>query len=235
MKRSKLKIPVLFYIFLMSGILSVFFFTCALANESEERKFRRQVTLQAILGKKVILNIDGGRQLLSLGEPALQGVRVLRIYSDYIDVEVDGQQRKLVLGSKDTVISPFKERQSVMVSIPRDTQGMYTTVGSINGLTVDFLVDTGATTISMNSAHAQRLGIDYRLQGKKTVIQTASGVTEGYLVNLEKAAVGEISLNNVAAVVIEGQFPQHVLLGMSFLGQVEIQRSAGLMRLKKSF
>lgn len=111
---------------------------------------------------------------------------------------------------------------------------MYTTVGSINGLPVSFLVDTGATTIAMNVVDARRLAVNYRFKGVEARVSTASGLAKAYRVSLDKVTVGEISLRNVKAVVIDGLFPKQVLLGMSFLGQLEIQRSAGMMQLKQN-
>jgi aspartyl protease family protein len=131
------------------------------------------------------------------------------------------------------VAAPYKQRAHSEVTIVRNAAGMYTTVGSINSLPVDFLVDTGASVIAMNAGHARRLGIDFRLSGQPTMVGTASGITQAYRVILDTVSVGEISARQVPAVVIDGAFPVQVLLGMSFLGQVEIQREGALMRLKK--
>ncbi len=60
------------------------------------------------------------------------------------------------------------------VQIWRNTQGMYATTGSINGLPVSLLVDTGATQVAMNAAQARHLGIDYRVIGVPAAITTAS-------------------------------------------------------------
>lgn len=195
----------------------------------------RQVVLEAVLGNKAILSIDGKRQLLSAGKSSKEGVRVLRISPEVVDVMVDGQQRKLRLGDNNVVTNRFKQRKNTVVTISRGANGMYSTVGSINGLTVSFLVDTGATTIAMNAGHARRLAIDYRVIGEPTFVGTASGVTRAYRVNLDTVTVGGISMRNIPAVVMDGKFPAQVLLGMSFLGQLEIQRDGAVMRLKKKF
>jgi aspartyl protease family protein len=60
------------------------------------------------------------------------------------------------------------------------TNGMYLTPGSVNGFSVDFLVDTGASTIALNIATAQRLGLDY-LNGQKIGVKTASGISAALL------------------------------------------------------
>ena len=159
----------------------------------------------------------------------------MKISDDEVLVEVDGQQRNLKLGSHDAVMAPFKERESVMVTIPRDQRGMYFTIGSINGLPVKFLVDTGATTVAMNSVHARRLAVNYRMEGQETTVSTASGLARAYRVRLDKVTVGEITLHNVVGVVLEGGFPEEVLLGMSFLGQLEMKRDAGVLHLRQKF
>lgn len=215
--------------------LTVFSLSCSAAGDIDERKIRRQVELQGILGNKVILSIDGERHMLTIGQAPNQGVRLLSITGDSVNIDVDGIQRKLLLGGNDTVTAPFKERKSALVSIARDPRGMYTTVGSINGLPVSFLVDTGATMIAMNSGHARRLAVNYRMEGVETAVGTASGIVKGYRVKLDKVTVGEITLRNVMAVVVDGRFPVRVLLGMSFLGELEIQRNAGVMHLKQNF
>ena len=189
--------------------------------------------LQGILGSKAVLSIDGNRELLSAGQYSAEGIKVLSVESNTVEVEIDGKHRRLRMGEVDAVATPFKERKSVTVSISPDQQGMYATVGSINGMSVNFLVDTGATTIAMNGIEAKRLGIDYRYKGKQTIVGTASSVSKAYRVMLDTVSVGGITLNNITAVIMEGQFPVQILLGMSFLGQLEIQHQGSIMHLKK--
>ena len=117
----------------------------------------------------------------------------------------------------------------------RNTEGMYTTVGSINGLPVPFLVDTGATRVAINANEARRLGIDYRVTGTPSSVTTASGVERAWAVTLERVSVGELELRNVGAVVLEGALPQQALLGMSFLGRLEISSDGRRMTLRKKY
>ena len=187
------------------------------------------------MGNKVLLSIDGSRMLRSREDGVRDGVRVINITADNVEVEVDGRRRQLHLGSHDTVSTPFKERSHEIVTITRNNHGMYTTVGSINSLPVSFLVDTGASSIAMNAAHARRLGLAYDIKGEPTLVSTASGITKAYAIRLDTVSVGTIQLRNVQAVVIEGGFPTEVLLGMSFLGQLEIQRDGATMRLKQKY
>lgn len=206
-----------------------------LVEKQDDRQLARQAALQGILGKKALLMVDGERLILSVGQAEKSGVRVLRIEADLVEVSIDGKRRELRLGDSHTVTSPYKERKSVEATVFRDKRGMYSTIGSINGLPVNFLVDTGASTVAMNKQHAKRLAIDFRVIGQPTMVGTASGVTKAYRVTLDKVSVGGITLRNVAAVVMDGNFPVQILLGMTFLGQLEILREGGMLHLKKTF
>jgi aspartyl protease family protein len=207
----------------------------AAAPAADERPPSRQVVLQGVLGNKALLSVDGKRLMLSPKDPPQQGIRVLRLGTDTVQVEIEGKVRQLRLGDSHVVTAPYKPRHSTSVSIPRGAGGMYSTVGSINGLPVAFLVDTGASIMAMNAGQAKRLGIDYRVVGEPTFVGTASGVSKAYRVTLDTVTVGEIKQHNISAVVIEGQHPLQVLLGMSFLGRLEIQHDGNLIRLKQKF
>jgi len=215
------------------GMLSTFSMLCV-ADSKGDIKLPRQVVLQGILGSKALLLVDGKRIMLAVGQAKKSGIRVLRIAPEHVEVSIDGLPRRLRLGDSNAVTTPFKTRKFVMVTIPRDKHGMYSTVGSINGLPVGFLVDTGATTIAMNAQQATRLGIDFRVIGEPTFVGTASGVTKAYRVTLKVVSVGDITLRNIVAVVIDGGFPVQVLLGMSFLSQLEMRHEGELLRLKKT-
>jgi len=205
------------------------------AEPKNEHKPARQIVLQGILGNKALMLVDGQRQMMSVRDAAKQGVRVLRIAEEQVDVEVDGQRRRLRLGDSYSVTGQYKVRESTEAIITKNNTGMYSTVGSINGLPVSFLVDTGATSVAMSARHARRLAIDFRVTGEPTFVGTASGVSEAYRVMLDKVTVGDITQRNVRAVVIDGNYPVQVLLGMSFLGQLEIRRDGNIMRLKQKF
>ena len=67
------------------------------------------------------------------------------------------------------------------------------------------------------------------------MVATASGMSKAYRITLDTISVGEIRLHNIEAMVIEGNFPVHVLLGMSFLGNLDIHREGQLMKIKKTW
>jgi aspartyl protease family protein len=221
----------------ISGLLAILAMFLLLDMQlvcADDKPKHRQVILEGVLGKKAVFSIDGNRTLLSSGERK-DGVVVLDIQTNSASVEIDGKRRKLRIGDSGVVAVPYKQQQNAVVTVAPDNHGMYTSVGSINGLPVSFLVDTGATSIAMNVSQARRLGIEFRLDGTKIMVSTASGMSKAYRVVLDTVSLGSITLHRIPAVVIEGAFPVQTLLGMSFLGQLDIHREGGIMRIKKKY
>jgi aspartyl protease family protein len=90
--------------------------------------------------------------------------------------------------------------------------------GSIDGAPVTFMVDTGASMIALDTATAERLGIDTGGLAYRADIMTANGVARAAMVRLDEVRVGGIERRNVQAAITEGRLlGGTVLLGMSFL------------------
>jgi len=105
------------------------------------------------------------------------------------------------------------------VVLERNAQGHYVAGGLINGYPVTFLLDTGATDVAIPEALADRLRLQRRRGG---VSQTANGSVAVWLTVLDEVALGNIRLNGVRASIVPSmQAGSHVLLGMSFLKQLE--------------
>jgi len=183
---------------------------------------------------RAVFFVEGTRRTLAVGETSPEGVTLLAADSETAVFEVDGRK---ITGTLDgRVFAGNRKAPAVKeVQIWRNPIGMYTTIGSINGLPVAFLVDTGATQVAMNADQARRLGIDYRVAGTPSTIATASGVERAYAVMLDTVKVGDISLRNVEGVVLEGAQPPQVLLGMSYLGRLEISNDGHQMTLRKKY
>ncbi len=105
------------------------------------------------------------------------------------------------------------------------------TFGNINGRSVRFLVDTGASAIAMNAEQAKHLGIRYDKVGVRGSVSTASGFVDAYRVRLKSVSVGRITETNVEAFVIDGNHPGPILLGMTFLSRLSVEHSGNAMTL----
>ncbi len=191
-----------------------------------------KISVNGLFKDKAILVIDGKQRLIRAGETSPEGVKLIESNSKRAVIEIDGVQSSHALGSH--IGGGFTAPESRSVHI-YPTRGMYTVVGSINGYPVNFVVDTGASAVSMNSRVARRLGIDYAVEGKPGLSQTASGIVKIFIVRLKRVKVGDIELTNVEGSVHEGDFPSEVLLGMSFLGRLEMVREDGVLELKKKY
>ena len=112
------------------------------------------------------------------------------------------------------------------VVLDQNRAGHYVATGAINGMDVTFLLDTGATDVSMPFEVAQRLGLQ---GGVPTRVRTAAGVVTTYAVMLDRVTVGDIVRRRVRAHVNPHMPGDEVLLGMSFLRHLElIQRDRAL-------
>ena len=192
-----------------------------------------EVIVQALFSGKAMLKIDGVNRMLADGQTSPEGVKLVSANSREAVIEIDGKQDVYEPGS--AITTTYTKREKVEVRINSDTKGMYQTAGSINGIPVSFLVDTGASLVAMNSHHAKKLGIDFRVVGTESLAATASDVVKAYRVKLNTVTVGEVKLQNVEAMVMEGELPPNILLGMSFLGRVEMTNDQGMLKLKQKF
>lgn len=193
----------------------------------------QEITVLGLFTGKVVLNIDGERRVLAIGERSPEGVRLLAADSDGAELEVGGKRQRYSLGMH--IGSNYQAAQKAEVQIWPDASGMFMTSGTINGYTVEFMVDTGATLVSINGEQARRLGIDYRREGKPALVETASGRERAYQVLLDSVSVGALKIHNVPAVVLDGNLPSTILLGMSFLGRMEMERRSGALVLIKKW
>ncbi|WP_410017187.1 TIGR02281 family clan AA aspartic protease [Pseudomonas sp. 5P_3.1_Bac2] len=165
-----------------------------------------------------VLNVDGQRKLVKVGQSGPGGVQVVSADSRGAVLRVNGVERSYGLSREYS--EGFAETQKTGLSVAKGQGGHYWVAGSINEQMVHFMVDTGATAIAMNEDQARRLGLDYRVSGQPMQVSTASGVAQGWRVTLAQVKVGDIEVLGVDAVVVAGSFPSETLLGMSFLNRV---------------
>lgn len=177
-----------------------------------------------------VLNVDGQRKLVRVGQTGPGGVQVVSADPTGAVLRVEGVERHYPLSRE--LSGGYAEPERKQLSIAKGQGGHYWVAGSINGHPVQFLVDTGATSVAINENQARRLGIDYRFNGKQVVVGTASGTAKAWRVHLNSVKVGAINVMGVEAVVVEGSSPTEALLGMSFLGRVSWREDQGLLRLE---
>jgi aspartyl protease family protein len=191
------------------------------------------VSVVALFPGKAVLIVDKGKpRTLRAGE-TYAGVKLISSSSDEAVVAINGKQQRLRIG--EGVYSALSvQNEHATIALTPDQNGHFVSSGSINGASVRFLVDTGATMVSMNVDEARRAGVNY-LAGQQGVSQTANGVTPIYRVKLAQVTLGDITLRDIDGVVHENSALPMVLLGMSFLGKLEIRRDGDSLILSKRY
>lgn len=190
-----------------------------------------EVNVVGLFPNKAVVQIDGGKlQTLSVGQKTIEGVVLVSVERDGATFDIQGRRMTLGLG-----LARMKASTSAAsVMMTADGRGHFVTTGQVNGTPIRFSVDTGATFISLPAGEARRLGLDYR-KGPKTMMNTANGAALAYRVKLDTVQVGDITLNSVDAVVMEGDGLPVALLGMSFLNRTDIRREGEIMTLTKRY
>lgn len=115
------------------------------------------------------------------------------------------------------------------VVLQRGPDGHYRAEAIINGQTVDVLVDTGATGVAISQKVADRLGISSR---KAIRTSTANGDSVAFVTRLDSVKLGGVEARDVAAMISPG-LDGDVLLGMSFLGRMDVRLFQGSMTIKQ--
>ena len=191
----------------------------------------QSVSYSGSMGDRALLVIDGTPRTLAVG--ATQGtVRLVSVNANAVVVEVKGQRQTLPLGGSPVSLGGANSAGGgTQIVLTAGLGGHFTTGGSINGRAVEFVVDTGATTISMGEADADRIGLKYTNNPRYTG-GTANGNVAVYKASLDVVRVGDVQVYNVEAVVLPQQMP-FILLGNSFLTRFQMKRENDRMTLDK--
>ncbi|WP_415846258.1 TIGR02281 family clan AA aspartic protease [Stutzerimonas zhaodongensis] len=208
----------------------VLLLACALSLVSFALTAAPRVQVVGLFPGAVVMNVDGQRKMVRVGQAGPGGVEVVSVDGTGAVLRVEGVERRYGLSRELSV--GFAEPERRQVSIAQGQGGHYWVAGSINGQPVQFLVDTGATSVAINENQARRLGVDYRVDGRQIVVGTASGTAKAWRVNLNSVKVGAIDVLGVEAVVVEGGSPTDALLGMSFLSRVSWREDQGVLKLE---
>ena len=194
----------------------------------------QSVALSGVAGGKALVVVDGAPpRFLSVGQ-SLGGVKLLSLDGDAATVEVDGKRENLRVGG--APVSVGKGRAGGggnRIVLTADPSGHFLPQGQINGKSVQFMLDTGATTVAMGAAEARRINLKFE-HGQRVRLNTANGTATGYLIRLDSVRVGEVVIYDVEAVVSPQPMP-FVLLGNSFLNRFQMQKMNDQMTLEKRY
>ena len=191
------------------------------------------VTVVGVFPNKAVVQIDGGAvRTLSVGQKTAEGIVLIAVERDAATFDIAGRRVRIAMGQQARAAPVTSSGASVVLSA--DARGHFITDGQVNGLPIRFLVDTGASLVSIPAAQAQRMALEYR-KGQAGIINTANGPAPAYRVRLDTVRVGDISVNGVDALVMEGSGMPFALLGMSFLNRMQMKQEGNMMTLIKRY
>ena len=184
-------------------------------------------------GKAVVTINRGAPRTLSVGDKPVDGVALIstdRATASAV-IEIDGKREKLDMGQHFETAEQTGARTTV--ALAQDASGHFITDGQVNGAHVRFLVDTGATLVSIPISEAARLGIDYQKGQAGYSVMADGRRVASYRVVLDSVTIGDLTLLNVEGSLHQGSgIP---LLGMSFLNRTEMRREGANLTLTKRY
>lgn len=194
----------------------------------------QSVSMSGSLGDKALLVIDGTPRTVATGA-TVQGVKLVSVSGSDAVVEVKGKRVTVAMGGAQVNLGGAGggDGGGSQIVLTATTGGHFVTQGSINGKSVRFLVDTGATFVSMGADQARELGIDYS-KGERGYSNTANGQMPVIRVKLASVRVGDVQVYDVDGLVSQQPMPA-VLLGNSFLTRFQMRRDNDTMTLIRRY
>ncbi len=151
----------------------------------------------------------------------LLGFAMLMVYFNYfLDKEQNPNQ---------SVYSRIDESGNTEVILQRNRYGHYVSNGKINGVTVQFMRDTGATDVAIPEGLAEKLLLR---KGPEKRYHTANGMVTAYSTMLDSVLIGPIEVRDVRASINPGLKGKEILLGMSVLKRIEFTQRGDTLILK---
>ncbi|HRP20694.1 MAG TPA: TIGR02281 family clan AA aspartic protease [Alicycliphilus sp.] len=190
----------------------------------------QDVALAGILGGKALLVVNGSAPRGVAPGESHMGVQVVSVGREDAVVDSAGGRRSLRLGEAPVRVGGSGTGQRVVLKA--DARGHFVSNGQINGRIMQYMVDTGASTVAIGRPDAQRMGLKFEEQGQSVRMNTANGVAQGWRMRLDSVRVGDVELRGVDAIVTPQPMP-YVLLGNSFLREFQMSRNGDEMMLLK--
>jgi aspartyl protease family protein len=193
----------------------------------------KQVGLSGRMGEKAVLVIDGQVHMVSVGQTR-EGVKLVSLNDHDATIEISGQRHQLALGSSPSSVSGSARSESSARKIVLTAVGggHFVTPGLVNGRnSVQFLVDTGATSVTLSQQDASRMGLDLS-KAQRIIASTANGQVNAYRTTLDSIRIQDVMVYNVDATIVPTAMP-YGLLGNSFLTRFQMRRDNDQLTLEK--
>lgn len=197
------------------------------------------VTISGVMGDKALLSVNGAAPKVVRPGESVGGVRLVGVRPQGVEVVVDGRHHVQAIGHGVHAPMAVMGADGAMatggrVVLTADGRGHFTANGTVNGLPVRFMVDTGASLVSLPSTIARQAGVSLT-SASTVVINTANGRARAQRVVINSLKLGQISANLVEALVVEDTALSQPLLGMSFLNRTNMLREGDTLVLTQRY
>lgn len=210
------------------------FLLLAVLSLAQAPAWAQKVALSGVMGQRALLVIDDAAPAVVSPGETRDGVTLVSVEADRAVVEVEGHRLDLRVGETPVSFAGAAgSSDGKRVVLKAGPGGHFITSGQVNGATVRFLVDTGATEVSMSAQEADRIGLHYRA-ATPVLMSTANGTVQGYQIYLDTVRLGGVEIYNVQAIVTTVPMP-FVLLGNSFLSRFQLKQENDSLTLDKRF
>ena len=189
------------------------------------------VSLVGVVGSQAVVSVNGSPPHVMAAGSSFNGVQVVSVSPDRAVFMIDGKRESIALGQFYGGTADGGKETATLIA---DGTGAFIGQGSINGRSVRFMADTGASLVVMSGEDADRVGLGWR-SAPVGMAHTANGDVQFHLVKIPTIKVGTIVLNNVDGAVQEKGLNLTTLLGQSFLNRTDMTRSGDTMVLTKRF
>lgn len=197
---------------------------------AKEKSKPTNIQAVALFNDMVVVNFNNQQTTLRVGQTKHNELQLLESNSEQAVILYHGQKVKLTLTDSSVIqlagLHNYDARAHLI-----SNGGLYNIAGSIDNQMVDFVVDTGASYLTMSMNQADKLHINY-IAGRQIDMSTANGNTQAYVVTLKKVRIGGIEVENIEAAIIANESSSKILLGMSFLKHVDMEQRGNTMVLK---
>lgn len=183
--------------------------------------------------KVVIMDDTSKHKILAIGEATGNGFKLIAANSSGA-VFQDLQGNFMTVKMNNEISTTFNNNSTTVETISLNEHNQYITdiIINDNNTKIPAIVDTGANLVTLNGEIATALGLEYKKDTAKIDVATASENTNGYKIIINNLKLGSINLSNIDAIVLEGKEPDMVLIGMSFLKQLDLQYSGNKLTIK---
>ena len=203
----------------------------ALLALSSARAVATDVSLVGVVGSQAVVSVNNSPPHVMAAGSTFNGVQVVSVSPDHAVFMIDGKRESIALGQ---FYGGSADGGRETATLTADGTGAFIGQGSINGRSVRFMADTGATLVVMSAEDADRVGLAWR-RAPTAMAHTANGDVEFHLVKIPTIKVGTIVLNDIDAAVQERGLNLTTLLGQSFLNRTDMNRSGDTMTLTRRF